>query len=104
MNDIHDQLVHVAQAIIDEKIDLILGCREIDRLRSRLDEQESPLFFPFRAIASETDHVPFGDVRKHWNEQRLQQLDQETLAYVSEIRDAVVEDCRAIIHAYGRYI
>lgn len=34
MNDIQDQLVHVAQAIIDEKIDLILGCREIDRLRS----------------------------------------------------------------------
>lgn len=102
MNDIQDQLVHVAQEIIDEKIDLMLGCREIDRLRSHLDERESPLFFLFRAIASETDHVPFGDVRKHWNEQRLQQLDQETLAYVSEIRDSVVGDCHAIIDAYGK--
>lgn len=34
MNDIQDQPVLVAQAIIDEKIDLILGCREIDRLHS----------------------------------------------------------------------
>ena len=101
MDNVRASLVQIAQAILDEKIHVVLGCREIDRLRSESSDRESPIFNPFRVVSSETDSFPFGDVRRHWNDDVLAQRDLELKAYVCEIHESIKQACHAIIDTYG---
>jgi hypothetical protein len=58
------------------------------------DTTEPYLFFV--GVSSETDHLPFGAVRRQWSPESLKQKDLEAATYESRIREPSLSACREI--------
>jgi hypothetical protein len=50
-----------------------------------------------RAIESETDHLPFGDVRAEWNPDVLAEKDREIAEYESFRQESMKRACERIL-------
>jgi hypothetical protein len=73
------KIVEVAQSILDGRVSVIAGARQIHELCSGhvgLDQRD-PDINTFVGIDSETDDLPIGDVRRYWAPDALAQKDVE---------------------------
>jgi hypothetical protein len=95
------KLVQVARDMLENRINLIEGCKKICALRHELSDPENDIFLPIRAIDSETDHFPLGTVRDGCAENYLRRVDEEMLHYLEDARDDIRAACREIIRALG---
>jgi hypothetical protein len=68
-------MLEAAQGMLAGRLSYIEGARKIIAARSaaRLDESD-PDLLPFIAIDSETDALPFGEMRSHWQPAALEAL------------------------------
>jgi hypothetical protein len=96
------ELVEVATAMIDGRIDLIDGVRRITVLRYGVEDPDSEVFLPIRAAESETDHFVLGDARQHCAPEYLRELDAELARYLSEAQDEILSACKDILRKYSR--
>ena len=64
-------------------------------------ERDSDFAF-FVAVHSETDHLPVGEVRRHWAADALRRSDEELLACESFYRDRAVRVCQSLIQRYEK--
>ncbi|WP_181016729.1 hypothetical protein [Luteibacter rhizovicinus] len=64
-------------ALLEQRIGLTEGVREVLHWANDVRRLEGALLTPFRAVDSETNRFPAGEVRKHWHEDRLVALDAE---------------------------
>nr|WP_315249682.1 DUF2489 domain-containing protein [uncultured Duganella sp.] len=72
------QVVQTAQAMLAGETSYILGARKLDSLRHEISGMDGdPDFMVFVAIASETDGLPLGAVREHWDTLALGELQPE---------------------------
>ena len=98
-------IVNAARKMLAGTLSFIEGSREISRLRwSAKVPDFDPDFVPFVAIDSETDALPFGEVRKLWAPEALARLQPEI-----ERREAwAAEDgrpaCERLINRFGNGI
>jgi hypothetical protein len=60
-----------------------------------------PDFAVFGAIASSTDHLPFGQVRLRWSETALAKADLEIAAVTERNRENIMGACRNVIDRFG---
>lgn len=92
-------LIEIAKSMINHKIDLILGCRQICSIAVELDDEiyKSDIFGGFCAIESETDIYPLGDDRKYYNKKYLAELDQKLNAYIDRCSESIIEDSHKLI-------
>jgi hypothetical protein len=65
------------------------------------DWRVDPDFRLFGAIASETDHLPFGEVRDRWSQDGLAKADAEIEAISDAYRPKVREACTSLIARFG---
>lgn len=91
----------LAQRIIDGKVGIIEGSRQILLYQTWLHAREDETFDVFRAIDSETGHLPIGKVRDHWSPDALKEKDKE----IKEVEDFYRESAiRAAIRVREKYL
>jgi len=87
----------VAHQILDGKIGIVAGARELVRLRfpSRAESDEDILVFV--GIDSETDHLPLGEIRRLWNREVLKIKDEELMRYEVQVKERAFNACKNLI-------
>lgn len=96
-----DELVMVATAMLEERLNLIEGVRKICALRYEVGDPENEVFMPVRAIESETDHFPLGKMRDQCAVDYLQHMDAEMSRYLAAAREDILLACRDIIRVFS---
>jgi hypothetical protein len=64
------------------------------------DWRVDPDFVVFGALASETDHLPTGSARQHWNPAALAEADIRIARIENEARHDVFRACRSVIKRF----
>lgn len=87
-----------AQDMLAGKLSYIEGARKIVAARrtARLDEWDVDVL-PFVGIASETDALPFGEMRKHWQAAALDALQPEIDRKEAWARGFGEPHCRSLV-------
>ena len=70
-------------------------------LRFAIGDSENDVFIPLRAIDSETDHYPLGEMRSRCANDYLQRMDTEMQDYLEEAKQDILDVCREIIRIYS---
>ncbi len=96
-----NELIAVANAMLDGEINLIEGVRKICSLRHAIGDPENDVFMPIRAIESETDHFPIGELRKQCSDDYLQRVDNEMQRYLAEAKEYIFTVCQEIIRVFS---
>lgn len=97
MKEIKAEIIEIATKMIEEKIDLLEGCRILVHLQGKLNDPPEA-FFILRGIDSETDIFPTSQAeRKQWNPEVLARLDKEKDEYISSIKEIMIEACSKIV-------
>ena len=96
------ELIAVAAAMIDGKMNLIEGVRKITALRHDVENPDDEIFMPIRAIESETDHFPIGPARAQYAPDYLKRADEEIERYLADAKDNILAACREIVRVYSR--
>ncbi|EAZ90476.1 DUF2489 domain-containing protein [Crocosphaera chwakensis] len=107
LNQIKSEIIETAKKMIENKIDLIEGCRRIDDLKYELDFRDQSLdtdddfddaFLTFKGVTSETDDIPIGEaMRNTWHPDSLARLDVKKEEYLAKVKNRILDDCRQII-------
>ena len=95
--------VATAKAVLAGELGLIEGCVALSRVAQGLVPRwhDDPDFLVFGAVASETDHLPTGSARTHWNPDALAREDERIAQYEAKVRTDIVAACQNIIVRYG---
>ena len=95
--------LNTARAILDHELGMIEGCIALARYAHdvvpnwAIDHD----FVVFGAIASSTDHLPFGQVRTRWSATALDKADAEIAAINQKHGEAVRKACESVIERFG---
>ena len=92
-----DELINMLNLIISEKINMLEGVRNVVHLRHNIDLTDKEIFNYFVAIDSETDHIPLGKVREHWNKDSLENIDVEMNEYIEDSIEDTKRVCVELI-------
>jgi hypothetical protein len=95
------ELVAVAAGMLAGGINLIDGMRRICKLRFAIEDPENEVFLPIRAMESETDSFPLGEMRSYCSEDYLKQADAEMKIYLADAGDDILQACREIVRAFS---
>jgi hypothetical protein len=98
----HREWVRVAHGILDGSIGIVAGARQFTSLRFRSRTEKDSDILVFIGIDSESDHLPIGDVRRHWNTEALKIKDEELQHYESRVKDRAFRACESIIARFDR--
>lgn len=96
------ELVLLATAMIEGRLNLIDGVRKIASIRHHVGDPENEVFVPIRAIESETDHFPLGQMRQQCADDYLRRMDEEMDRYLATAKDDIMEACKAIVRAFSQ--
>lgn len=97
------EIVRVARRILNGEVSIITGAREMAsvRLRPHSDDLDKELLV-FSGIDSETDHLPLGDVRRHWAADALIHKDAQINEAEDFFRERALNAARILIERYER--
>lgn len=95
------ELIAVANAMLDGKMDLIEGARKICSLRFAVGDPDNDVFMPIRAIESETDHFPLGEMRSRCAADYLRRTDAEMRRYLLDAQQDILKACNEIIRVFS---
>lgn len=79
------ELISILDGVIDDELEVISSCREINRLRYELGLQDESVFRPIVAIESESDHFILDKMPET---QR-----SEYAEFVNDVKKDVVDCC-----------
>ena len=103
MNLAHLEIIAVARSMLDGEKSFIEGARQITALRNTAGlDYLDPDIVPFVVIDSETDKLPFGDVRKLWAPAALEKLQPEIDRKEQWARETGASHCRNLIDRLRR--
>jgi hypothetical protein len=96
-------IFEAAQDMLAGRLSYIEGARKIiaARFTSRLDEWDVDLV-PFVGIDSETEALPFGDMRAHWQAAALDALQPEIAKMEVWARRFGAPHCRNLVARFSR--
>ncbi len=88
--------------MLADKLSYIEGARKISaaRFAARLDERDADLL-PFVGIVSETDALPFGEMRTHWQASALEVLQPEIAKKEAWARQFAEHHCRKLVQRFS---
>ena len=96
------QVMETARAMLDGKLSFIEGARRISGLRWDLDVPEfDPDIIAFVAIDSETDTLPFGEVREYWQPAALAALQPEIDCSEQWAKETGGKACQSVIDRFS---
>jgi hypothetical protein len=94
------KIVAAAQSILSGELGVIAGARQLCGLGHQVGADDDADFTFFVAIDSESDHLPIGEVRQHWNPEALRAKDAEIASFEAFYREKAFEICRRLIEKY----
>ena len=99
----HDMsiVVSIAKNVLSGTIHPIEGTREICRIAAGSEYWSNAVFLPLRAIESETDHIPLGEMRAHCAGEYLFRMDKELEKFLELANDDIIQACGNIIQTFG---
>jgi hypothetical protein len=97
------RILKTAQDMLTGKLSYIEGAREIVAAgtTARLDERDADLL-PFVGIVSETDALPFGEMREHWQAAALEALQPEIDQKEAWARGFGESHCRSLVERFSK--
>jgi hypothetical protein len=96
------KIVAAARAVLTGELSIIAGARQLCGLGYEIGADRDGDFTFFVGLESETDHLPVGDVRKHWNAEALQEKEAEITRAEAFYRERAFDTCRRLIEKYDR--
>jgi hypothetical protein len=91
----------IAESILSGKTGIIEGARALTVISHKLDSVETDTdFLIFKAIASETDHLPVGKERELWANSALQEKDIEIKQAENYREENIFSACRVLIEKW----
>jgi hypothetical protein len=97
------QVISTAQAMLDGQLNFLIGSRRLAALRYETDAAADDAdFMIFVAIDSETDALPLGAVREHWDHDALARLEPEIEEAEHWATTAGADACRSLIARFGK--
>jgi hypothetical protein len=98
------QVVSTAQAMLDGELSFLIGSRRLAALRHETDTAAGDAdFLIFLAIDSETDALPLGAVREHWDRAALARLEPEIEEAERWASTVGADACRSLIARFGQH-
>lgn len=98
------QVVSAAQAMLDGQLSFLIGSRRLAALRHETDTAADDAdFLIFVAIDSETDALPLGAVREHWDPGALAGLEPEIEEAENWASIVAADACRSLIARFGEH-
>jgi len=94
------KIVAAARRMLSGELGLIAGARELSGLGHSVGAGHDPDFTFFVGIDSESDHLPIGEVRQHWNPEAMRVKDAEVAKFEAFYRERAFETCRRLITKY----
>jgi hypothetical protein len=94
------KIVATAQAVLAGELGIIAGARRLCGLGHEIGADRDSDFTFFVGLDSETDHLPIGEVRQHWNVEALREKDAEIAQAEAFYRERAFEKCRRLIQRY----
>jgi hypothetical protein len=92
----------LARDILDGKLDILEGAREIVRLRHELEvPEDDPDLNAFVVIESETDALPIGRQREHWAVDVLARREPELADARKWAFEIAKEECRNLVARFA---
>lgn len=89
--------------MLDEQLSFLIGSRRLAALRHEADTADDDAdFMVFVAIASETDALPLGAVREHWDRDALARLEPEIEQAEHWAATAGADACKSLIMRFGQ--
>lgn len=101
VQDSRVEMVDVATAMLEGHMNLIEGVRKICVLRQSVGDPENEVFMPIRAIESETDHFPLGEMRAHCATDYLHRKDDEMTRYLADAKRDILTACKEIVRIFS---
>jgi hypothetical protein len=95
------EIVAIALAMTIGKLDLIEGARKITEKRFSVEDPNDEVFFPIRAVESDTDRFPIGSAQDAWDTESLKHINDELSLYMKDARSDILEACNRIISKYS---
>lgn len=88
--------------MLDGQLSFLIGSRRLAALRHEIDTAgDDADFTVFVAIDSETDALPLGAVRDHWDQDALARLEPEIEEAERWAASAGADACRSLIARFG---
>ena len=102
MNAKRSEVASTAQLVRDGKMNVVEGVRRLSALQHDVSQKDfDDDFMLFVAIASETDHLPVGEVRTQYSQDALRKADKEIEKAEKLYRPQVEEACEKLIARFG---
>lgn len=100
--DIDGMILDTANGILQEKIEVLDGCRFLVKLYYKLNSDSTlEIFLPLMGIVSETDEFPLAEDRFVWSTESLGRMDKERDGYLLQVREIIIDTCREIIRSFS---
>jgi hypothetical protein len=88
--------------MLDGQLSFLIGSRRLAALRFETDTAADDAdFMVFVAIDSETDTLPLGAVREHWDQDALARLEPAVEEAEQWASNAGTDACRSLIARFG---
>jgi hypothetical protein len=101
---VRQQIVSTAKAMLDGQLSFLLGSRLLAPLRHQTDASRFDQdFLVFVAIDSQTDALPLGAVREHWDQAALARLEAEIAEAEQWASTVGANACRSLIARFGKH-
>jgi hypothetical protein len=94
------KIAALARSILSGEVGVVAGARQLAARRFDVDAGHDPDFLFFVGVDSETDHLPVGEVRHHWNSEALRSKDEELRRFEASSRERAFEVCQSLIRKY----
>jgi hypothetical protein len=94
--------VAIARNVLDGKLDLLNGCAELSYKVHLGGLAADPEFGIFMGVWSESNHLPLGPDRRHWNAEALKRKDENIAQITAAYRETVLAACRRLIERFGQ--
>ncbi|MBR8086625.1 DUF2489 domain-containing protein [Burkholderia vietnamiensis] len=97
------QVVSTAQAMLDGQLSFLIGSRRLAGLRHEANAAADDTdFLAFVAIDSETDALPLGAVREHWDQNAIAKLEPEIKEAELWASTVGTDACKSLIARFGQ--
>jgi hypothetical protein len=100
--DARAKIVTVARGILAGELGIVAGARQLAPLHFDVAVKDDPDVIFFVGVDSESDHLPVGEVRRHWNAEALRAKDADLEIFEARVRVGALEACRSLIRKYER--
>ena len=90
--------------MLDGQLSFLIGSRRLAALHHEIDAADDDAdFLIFVAIDSDTDALPLGAVREHWDQDALARLEPEIEEAELWATNVGTDACRSLIARFGEH-